>query len=372
MAFAERTELYRQIEQLRGKPLVTFVTSLRAGAGGQIAGDVLPEIIREIIHLPKSVREIDLLIVSNGGDPVTAWRIASLLRERFDCYNVLLPYAAYSAATLLALGADKIIMHPFASLGPVDPQLTAAHRSEDGTAQQISQFGSEDLVHYLNFVTDNVGIRDQAQLESAFELLCRDVGALAIGNAKRSSQLMLSLSEKLLVLHMGEGNALEARTIAESLNRSYYHHGYSVGPKEAKDLRLAVEVASDPLQDLMWQVWQDFSDEMKCTEPFDPVEIALADPNAAQALSDARFANLPMNLPPQVMQQVLNQLLQQIGVYPVVPVKFDLFHAAVESLRGYSHFRPEGEVRAVRLPDLNIRINIIFQRQRWQYHERTQ
>lgn len=367
MAYTNRAELLRQIEANRERPAISFVTSLRPNAGGQIAGDVIPEFVHQLRALPRTVTEIDLLVVSNGGDPIAAWRIASLLRERFDRYNVLLPYSTYSAATLLALGADKIIMHPFASIGPVDPQLAAARRSEDGRAQHINQFGAEDLVHFFSFVRDNVGITDQEQLEKAFELLCTDVGALAIGNAKRSSQLMLSLSEKLLSLHMDEGSSKEARTIAESLNRSYYHHGYSVGPREAKELRLKVEMASEPLQDLMWQVWQDFSDEMKCSEPFDPMEIALADPKAANALSSAKFVTLPTNLPPQLMQQVFNQILQQVGVYDVVPVDFSVFYAAVESANCYSHFRQEGEIRAVRLPDLNIQLNVTSKSQRWKF-----
>jgi hypothetical protein len=45
------------------------------------------------------------LVVSNGGDPITVARIIGLLRERFSKVSVLLPYVAFSAATLVALGA---------------------------------------------------------------------------------------------------------------------------------------------------------------------------------------------------------------------------------------------------------------------------
>lgn len=57
-------------------------------------------------------------------------------------------YTAYSAATLLALGADNMVMHPFANLGPVDPQITSTRQSKENNPK-LSQFGSEDLVHYL-------------------------------------------------------------------------------------------------------------------------------------------------------------------------------------------------------------------------------
>lgn len=369
MSYQSRCGLYREIEQARGNPLVTYITSLRPNATGQIAPDVIPEIVRQITDIPEGTPEIDLLVVSNGGDPIVAWRIVNLLRERFERYNVLLPYAAYSAATLLALGADKIIMHPFANLGPVDPQITSTRQNE-GQNPQISHFGSEDLTHYLAFVRENVGVTDQRELQQAFELLCKDVGALAIGAAKRSSQLMLSLGEKLLTLHMSDKN--EARTIAESLNRSFYHHGYSVGRKEAINLRLAVvEEPNHELEKLIWDVWQDVAQEMECNNPFDPLELIFQKDDAAEALSTANYVSLPLNLPPQLLQQTYNQIMQQVNVRPVIPVEFELFFATVESTRSRSQFRQRGEIRAIRLPDMNINVNITPKFQKWVYSGNT-
>ena len=59
--------------------------------------------------------------------------------------------------------------------------------------------------------------------------LLSDVGPLQIGSAKRGQQLTLSLSEKMLNLHMSDKNT--CKNIAKALNSSYYHHGYAVGRK---------------------------------------------------------------------------------------------------------------------------------------------
>src|SRR5687767_1087206 len=72
-----------------------------------------------LIEIPKGADNLDILIVSNGGDPMVPLRIIGMVRERYKKIAALLPYAAYSAATLLALGADEIVMHPFSNLGPV-------------------------------------------------------------------------------------------------------------------------------------------------------------------------------------------------------------------------------------------------------------
>src|SRR5690606_33670691 len=59
-----------------------------------------------------------------GGSPEATERMVSLLRSRFDDVAFLIPHSAYSAATMLALSGNEIILHPSATLGPIDPQVT--------------------------------------------------------------------------------------------------------------------------------------------------------------------------------------------------------------------------------------------------------
>lgn len=364
MSYEKRVDLYQRVEQVRNRPLIAYITSLRPNAGGQIAPDVISEFTRQILAIPKEQGAVDILVISSGGDPTVAWRIISLLRERFGDVAALLPYAAYSAATLLAMGANQIVMHPFANLGPVDPQITST-RPGEGQKPQVSQFGSEDLVHYLAFVREEVGITDQRELERAFELLCHDVGAIPVGAAKRSTQLSLSLGQKLLNLHMDDQNVI--RAITESLNKSFYHHGYPVGRTEAKQIRLPVVEPDQELEDLLWEIWKDIEQEMECNNPFNPLEVVFSNPGAAAILRPVQQIQLPNNLPPQILQQVYNQILQQIQVINVEPVDYELFHATVESIRGKSEFRTKGTITAVRLPDMNIALNITTVSQKWTF-----
>jgi ClpP class serine protease len=107
-----RLELYKKLERIRERPLIVYVTSARGGAPGQIAGDSVTELLLQLDGLPRSSSSVDLLVVSNGGDPTVAWRFVSLIRERVKHLSVLVPQAAFSAATLIALGANEIVMHP--------------------------------------------------------------------------------------------------------------------------------------------------------------------------------------------------------------------------------------------------------------------
>ena len=68
-------------------------------------------------------RQLDLILNSPGGSPDAAESILYYLRKQFDHIRVIVPVAAMSAATMLALGADEIVMGSHSQLGPIDPQF---------------------------------------------------------------------------------------------------------------------------------------------------------------------------------------------------------------------------------------------------------
>src|SRR5690348_11090599 len=122
MEIAERVQRYAAIEAYRKRPLIVYATSTRAGLQAMMAGDAVREFIDQLDVL-KEHQAVDVLIHSTGGDALAAWKLMSVLRERFEKVSVLVPYMAFSAATVFAMGADEIVMHPHASLGPIDPQI---------------------------------------------------------------------------------------------------------------------------------------------------------------------------------------------------------------------------------------------------------
>jgi hypothetical protein len=374
MGLPDRLKKYREIERLRGRPVVTYVTSNRRdtsgqmGVGGQMGQDALPEILEQILILPKGTDAADLLVVSNGGDPTVAWRIMSLLRERVKTVGVLIPQSAFSAATLLALGADEIVMHPCGNLGPVDPQITAPR---PGSKETI-QFGSEELAEFLRFVRDDVGLTDQEHLKSAFELFCKESGAVPIGIAARASQLSSSMGEKLLRMHMKGAQGQKAKVIAESLKKKFFTHGYPVGRKEAKELGLKVIEPKEELERLIWEVWLDLEAEMKCRHPFSAMDEVAKSAVGPQLFAPIPQVTIPSGLPPDLMQQVVQQVqavLQQNLIVNLPPVEYQLRHAIVESARRASAFVTEGKLFARREPDLRISLNSVVLSQDWRMQE---
>jgi ClpP class serine protease len=149
MGFAERQKLYQELEEYRKHPVIAYITSNRQNAGGSIATDAVRQFVKQLELFKDRPREIDILINSNGGDGLTSWRLITLLREylgKEGKITCLVPFYAFSAATLIAVGCDEIFMHPWASLGPVDPQITV--NKKDGP----QQFAYEDVSAYTSFL----------------------------------------------------------------------------------------------------------------------------------------------------------------------------------------------------------------------------
>ena len=341
----QRVALYAQMERLRKRPLIVYVTSSRGGATGQIAADVVPELLDQLQVLPEDTEAVDLLLVSNGGDPTVAWRVVSLIRERVSKFSVLLPQAAFSAATLIALGADEIIMHPHANLGPTDVQIMVNRKQADGQNAQVP-FGSEDLAAFLKYAKETVGLTDQTLMRDVFLKFCDEVGTVAIGVAARSSQLGLLMGEKLLQLHMtGDNDKQKARAISEKLTRDYFHHGYPVSKSEASEIGLKVAARSAQVEALMWRIWVGISDQLQLRQPFNPMTHLARDPSCDEFMKPFDTA---------------------AGVAAVgASTRYENILAIVESSRLASQFIMGGIIAAVKAPPHNIQLQQVPDQQTW-------
>jgi ClpP class serine protease len=80
------------------------------------------EVIRAI-NLTDDEVPIDLVLHTPGGLVLASLQIAQALNEHPAKVTVFVPHHAMSGGTLIALGADEIVMSREAVLGPVDPQV---------------------------------------------------------------------------------------------------------------------------------------------------------------------------------------------------------------------------------------------------------
>jgi hypothetical protein len=186
MSFEKRIKLIDKLEQLRASTVICYLTSVRPNIGVQMADDAVRVFFDHLLPLEKKpVKKLDIFLCSNGGSGTVPWRLISLFREFADKIGVLLPYRAYSAATMVALGADEIIMHPFGEMGPIDPTVTNDYNPIDPQTQQKIGISVEDVKAYVSFVKNTVGIQHEEELVRTIEILAQKVHPLALGNVER-------------------------------------------------------------------------------------------------------------------------------------------------------------------------------------------
>src|SRR5882724_7677256 len=133
---AARVSIIKSIQKARGSFVIAYVTNTRRNLDVHMALDVVRyvfdhlEAIRKA-HKGKGKPQVDLFLHSNGGDGTMPWRLVTLIREYTDKFAVVVPHRAFSAATLTALGADEIVMHPMGMLGPTDATVANAFNPPD-------------------------------------------------------------------------------------------------------------------------------------------------------------------------------------------------------------------------------------------------
>jgi hypothetical protein len=268
-------------------------------------------------------------------------------KGRLTC---LVPYYAFSAATLFAVGCDQIFLHPLASLGPVDPQITV---NRPGGMQQ---FAYEDVSAYTNFLKEEAGITEQPQKTELLSQLVKQIEPSVIGASKRASMQSILMAERLLKLHMKGEEATNAEGIAQKLSKNYFSHGHALGRTEARELGLKIAEPDQTLEELVWKVFVEFEAEMFMNKQFDPSMEYLSNPAAAALLDAPPFVNVPSNAPPGVVQQIWNQVMQATATAQGPVLDFELVQASMESLRLSTRFVTRGKIFGARQPDMNFRI----------------
>jgi hypothetical protein len=256
--------------------------------------DVFPHFYRVLTTMRK-VPKIDILMYSIGGATMAAWGLANLIREFCDGFSMLVPFKAHSAATLLSLGANEIVMGRMGQLSPVDPSVTSAFnpiapQNPMQPVPQVLPLSVEDVTAYLSLAREEAELKSEAALTEVFRKLSDTVQPMALGSVYRAKQQIRLLSQRLLALHMDEEK--DKNRIANTvkwLTRELFSHDYLISRHEAKDtLKLKVVIPPDDLERLIWESFNSYAEAIDMFTPYNPA-IALARSDEATLQLDNAF-----------------------------------------------------------------------------------
>lgn len=339
MARKERKALIERIEEMRSSRVIVYVTGDRTPWGAQIGNDALRPLYDHIRNLD-SAEALDIFIYSRGGDIDVPWRIASGLRTSAPQWNVLIPWRANSAATLLALGADEIVMGPQAELGPIDPIMNI-RRPTDPSGQMVEEsVNVEDVMSYVRFVKERLELSDPQALGDSLGKLTDRLDAITLGNAYRTHSHIREVARRMLASRAEPAEESTMKSIIETLAEKVYAHGHAIGRQEAGALGLPVVDAAPDLDDSMWGLLEEYEELMSTRDPIDPAEAVRTqdewrEPGVLGVVESTwgvhEFSgdfmvrgqrqmpsnlqinvNIPLNFPPGLNPQTLPEQLQQL------------------------------------------------------------
>jgi len=272
----DKKSLIQQIESLRNSRVITYLTSDRQGpVNARIAGDIIPVISRQLRTIGKTPN-IDLFLYSTGGDTMVPWRLVSMIREYCDKFSVLVPYKAHSAATMIALGADEIVMSDLSELSPIDPSTANIFNPQDPQNQQNKiPISVEDVMAYFDLAKNKFGIKNDAELSAIFNKFVESnpqIHPLALGNVNRTHNLIRILAKRLLKSHKSSMREEEIEKLVDYFTEKLYSHQYYIGRKEAKeDLGLQTIVNADEnLSKAMTDLYEEYAKEMELSKIWNP------------------------------------------------------------------------------------------------------
>ncbi len=337
MPRSERKALIERIEEMRSSRVIVYVTGDRPPWGSQIGNDALRPLYDHIRNLD-SPQALDVFIYSRGGDIDVPWRIASGLRAAAPKWSVLIPWRANSAATLLALGADEIVMGPQAELGPIDPIMNIRRLADQGMVDEAVNV--EDVMSYVRFVKERLELSDPQALGESLGKLTDRLDAITLGNAYRTHSHIREVARRMLASRGEPAEESTMKSIIETLAEKVYAHGHAIGRKEAGTIGLPVVDTSTELDAVMWELLEDYEDLMSARSPIDPAEAVRTEdewrePGVLGAIESGwgvhEFrgdfvvrgqrqmpanlqinVNIPVNLPPGLNPQMLPEQLQQL------------------------------------------------------------
>ncbi len=247
----DRKSRIKKIEELRSSKVLVYYSALPL-----VSKDF--ETIFDCVSSLGKQDNLDLYVFSRGGLINPAYKIARLFQDYSNSkFSVLIPYFAKSAATILSLGADEVVMGPASELGPIDPQI-----SLENSSSLTPVLALKESLEYIK-----KEIQNNQKLAPLYVPLMDKVDLITLGHFEREIESAKQYGAELLTLRkknkLGER---QAAVIAEKLVEKYKTHDFVIDGKAASSLlegAVALLDSSDPVWQCMWQMHYIYEQSIK-------------------------------------------------------------------------------------------------------------
>jgi len=233
-------EIIKNIEeQLRSKVIVYYMNN------ASIDNQDVDYFLSHLQSISQN-ESISLILVSNGGSAMAAWRIASLIRNYCNTFQVIVPSRCASAATILSLSADKILISPSGYLTAIDTSLNHPLNPESPTTKTKPSISVDQINKVISFIEKDL-VNHPNSNKTVSEILFEKIHPIVYGELERASSLSKMIAKNMFKLRRNppEDNAIDY--VVELLNDKFPAHGYPIVYNECQTIGLPVEKCSEEL-----------------------------------------------------------------------------------------------------------------------------
>jgi hypothetical protein len=197
----------------------------------------------DMLHNVNPGDPIDLLLHTPGGDVDAAEKLIGLVRSATGeegQVRVIIPDYAKSAGTLMALGANAIVMSDSSELGPIDPQVS----SRDGHGSDVVY----SVLTYLNAYDAARKALQETPDDLAARITFEKFDPTIVRKFQSVRDRARSFAENLLK-RRGKNFSKIASELMD-INK-YQSHGQMIGWETANEMGLTITYL--PSTDLVWR-----------------------------------------------------------------------------------------------------------------------
>jgi len=179
-------------------------------------------ILHKVVRKLDAAERLFLILESPGGSIDSAAKIVHMCKEYFRELNVIVPYYAKSAATLIAIAADNLYIGKSGEIGPIDPYVQ--HPVE---GYRFPALAIKDAIEFVEETRDpyvKMGLTDK-------------IDPYLMGAYKRTLGEARQYIERANLVE----SASNKEKIITEITQTYISHGYPIDRKEC--LRIGIKLS---------------------------------------------------------------------------------------------------------------------------------
>lgn len=245
------------LKQLTGRNTIIYVSDFLGEKARVVGNGVSIDLTDKegFIEVTKNLTgdQLDVVLFSPGGTAEASESIVDILRAKFSNIRFIIPSVAKSAATMLAMSGNLLLMDERSELGPTDPQMIV---NRDGNLVIAPAHAIKE-----QFQLAGKQITKDTKMLTPWLPILRQYGPSLLSECDRSLALSNKLVTEWLKKYMfsternkGRKAALVARYLTSKVQFQSHARRIGIDDLQAKGVKILDMRTQPDLQSAVWEL----------------------------------------------------------------------------------------------------------------------